>query len=131
MRALDTNVLVRYLAADDPKQTPVAERFIDECRRKEEPLFLSILVLCEAVWVLERSYQQPKADVISTLERILETDLFVIEKDGLVRQSVEDYRSGKGSFADCLIGNLAQGAGCSDTVTFDRGLAGMRGFTLL
>ena len=111
MRGLDTSVLVRYLAADDPRQTRAAERLIEDCRQKEESLFISILVLCELVWVLDRSYQQSKAAIIATLERIAEADLFVIEHDVLVRQSIEEFRSGRGNFADYLIGgSLLRGA---------------------
>lgn len=131
MRGLDTNVLVRYLAADDPRQTRAAEKLISDCRQKEESLFISILVLCELVWVLDRSYQQSKAAIIATLERIAEADLFVIEHDVLVRQSIEEFRSGRGNFADYLIGGIARHAGCSDTVTFDHALAGNERFTVL
>lgn len=131
MRAVDTNVLVRYMAADDPRQTRLAERFIESCRKEEEQVLIPILVLCELVWVLIRSYRNTKADVLAALEQILETDMFVVENDSLVRRSIEDYRAGKGNFADYLIGNIARGAGCSDTVTFDRALSGAHGFTLL
>lgn len=58
MRSLDTNVLVRYLAADDKKQLAVAEEIVEECMPNREPLFLSAIVLCELVWVLTRSYGQ-------------------------------------------------------------------------
>ncbi len=131
MRAIDTNILVRYMAADDPRQTRLAERFIEACRREEEPIFIPILVLCELVWVLDRSYRHAKAGILAALDQILETDLFVIENDGSVRRSVEEYRAGKGNFADYVIENVAKHAGCSDTVTFDRALAGAAGFTLL
>ncbi|PYT32125.1 MAG: hypothetical protein DMG57_02700 [Acidobacteria bacterium] len=53
------------------------------------PLFISILVLCETAWVLARTYRQPKAEVIRTLEQIVETNLFIIERDDLVRRSIE------------------------------------------
>ena len=131
MRGLDTNVLVRYLAADDPKQMRAAEKLIEDCLRKKESLFISILVLCELVWVLDRSYRQSKAAIVATLERIVEADLFVIELDVLVRRAIEEYRSGKGNFADYLIGGIAHNAGCADTVTFDHDLAGHAGFTVL
>jgi len=71
MRGLDTNVLVRYLAADDKKQLAAAEQIIEECRRNREPLFLSAIVLCELVWVLARSYDQPKSALVDALEQIL------------------------------------------------------------
>ena len=131
MRAVDTNVLVRYMAADEPQQTRLAERFIESCTRQQETIFIPILVLCELVWVLERSYRNSKAGILAALDQIIETDLFAIENDSLVRRSIEEYRIGKGNFADYLIGNVAKHAGCSDTVTFDRALAGAPGFTLL
>jgi len=131
VRALDTNVLVRYLTADEPVQTRAAERFIESCRKNEEPLFISILVLCETTWVLTRTYRQSKAEVIRTLEQISETNLFIIERDDLVRRSIEQFRQGKANFADYLIGTIARDAGCTDTVTFDRALAASREFTVL
>jgi len=131
VRALDTNVLVRYLTADEPVQARAAERFIEVCRKNEEPLFISILVLCETAWVLARTYRQPKAEVIRTLEQIIETNLFIIERDDLVRRSIEQFRLGKANFADYLIGNIARNAGCTDTVTFDRALAASPEFTVL
>lgn len=131
MRGLDTNVLVRYLAADDPRQTRAAEKLIEGCRQRKESLFISILVLCEVVCVLDRSYRQSKAAIVATLERIVEADLFVIEHDVLVRQGIEEYRAGKGTFAEYLIGGIAHHAGCSDTVTFDHALAGSQRFTVL
>ena len=72
MRALDTNVLVRYLVNDDPAQAAVADRVLDDCRRKREPVFLSILVLCETVWVLASSFGQSKSEIVAVLERIRE-----------------------------------------------------------
>ena len=131
MRSLDTNVLARYLVADNPKQLAAVERVIEDSRKKEEPLFLTVLVLCELVWVLSRSYHQSKAAIVQFLEQILQTEQFKIEQDALVRQSLGQYRQGKGNFADYLIGEISRRAGCRDTVTFDRALEGTPGFTLL
>ena len=43
MRSLDTNVLVRYRAADEPRQLAAAEAVIEGCRENREPLFLPVL----------------------------------------------------------------------------------------
>jgi predicted nucleic-acid-binding protein len=131
MRSLDTHVLVRYLAADHPKQLAAAEGLIEECRNANEPLYLTALVLCELVWVLSRSYGQPKAAVVEALNQILQMEQFRIEHDALVRRSLELYREGKANFSDYLIGEISRQAGCRDTVTFDRALKGAPGFTLL
>jgi predicted nucleic-acid-binding protein len=131
MRALDSNVLVRYLAADDKKQLATAEEIIEECRRNREPLFLSTIVLCELVWVLARRYDHAKSALVDGLEQILDMDLFQIEHDALVRRSLEAYRHGKGSFSDYLIGEISKHHGCRDVVTFDRALRNSDGFTVL
>ena len=72
MRSLDTNVLVRYVAADEPAQTASAEKIIEECLAKRERVFLPVLVLCELVWVLARVYRLRKAEIVQELEQILE-----------------------------------------------------------
>lgn len=131
MRSLGTNVLVRYLAADDKKQLAAAEQIIEECRRNREPLFLSAIVLCELVWVLARRYDQPKSALVDVLEQILDMDLFQIEHDALVRRSLEAYRHGKGNFSDYLIGEISKHHGCRDVVTFDRSLKNFSGFKSL
>ena len=131
MRNLDTNILVRYLTADDRGQLAAVERLIEDCRLDREPLFLSTLVLCELLWVLSSSYGQTKTMIIQVLEQILEMDQFRVEDDALVRRSLEAYTRGKGNFADYLIGEIGRRAGCRDTVTLDRALKGAEGFTVI
>lgn len=131
MRSLDTNVLVRYLTADDAHQLAAAERIVDQCRDAGEPLFLATLVICEAVWVLDRSYDLMKSQIVEVLDRVLAADQFRFEREPLIRRALERFRKGKGNFADYLIGEAAAEAGCRDTVTFDRALKGSEGFTVL
>lgn len=131
MRSLDTNILVRYIAADDPKQLSIAEAAIEECRKNHETLFLSIIVLCELVWVLDRRYQLSKPEVIRTLDEILDMDQIQLEHDELVRRSLEAYRNGKGSFSDYVIREVSDSHGCRDVITFDRNLKHSAGFTVL
>lgn len=131
MRGLDTNVLVRYLAADDKRQLAAVEELVEESRRNREPLFLSTIVLCELIWVLARRYGQSKSDLVNHLQQILDMDLFQVEHDSLVRRSLEAYRHGKGSFSDYLIGEINKHHGCRNVVTFDRALKNSSGFTVL
>jgi len=131
MRGLDTNVLVRYIAGDDTRQTAIAERLMEQSSRQGQPLFIPLVVLCECVWVLSRSFGQTRLEISNVLEQILETELFRIESDSLVRRSLDAFRAGRGDFADYLIAGICREAGCDDCVTFDRGLAGVAGFAVL
>lgn len=131
MRGLDTNVLVRYLVADDAKQLAAAEKLIEECRQSREPLFLSNIVMCELAWVLTRIYGQTKQELVSTLQKILDLDQFQFENDVLVRRSLDAFRRGKAGFPDYLIGEIGKSHGCRDTVTFDRALKATPAYTVL
>jgi predicted nucleic-acid-binding protein len=131
MRGLDTNVLVRYLVADDAQQTALAVGLVEQSRRAGGHLYISALMLCETVWVLNGTYGQAKAEIIRALELILRTKQFQLENDILVRRSLDAFRDGKGDFADYVIGEICREAGCQDGITFDRRLKGAAGFTLL
>lgn len=119
MIALDTNILLRYFAQDDPKQSPLAARLI-ESRTAQEPAWISVPVLVEFLWVLASSFKVKQAGIIGVLERILASDEFMLEREDLVRRSLSLYRTGRAQFADCLISVSASDAGCSRIVTFDR-----------
>ena len=131
MRALDTNVLIRFVTVDDANQAAVVERLFAECHRNREHLFISIPVLCELVWVLKTGLRQTKAQVMMVIDRLVEDDLFQIEQQTLVAKALDLYRQGRADFADYLIGELGSHAGCRETVTFDRALKNAAGFTLL
>jgi predicted nucleic-acid-binding protein len=131
VRALDSNVLLRYLVGDDRHQAAIAERIIEGCRDANEPLFIPVLVLCETIWVLDRVYSQSKAQIIEAIEALLVMDLLRFEHDRLVRSAFDRFREARADFPDYLIGEIATAAGCRDTVTFDKSLKGSPGFTLL
>jgi predicted nucleic-acid-binding protein len=131
MTGLDTNVLVRYLTQDDPGQAKKASAIIEEAAMKGEKLLIHPVVLCELVWVLETAYDYGRNDVATTLDRIVRTAQFEIADKEIVWSAWADYRSGKGDFADYLIGRANGRLGAAHTVTFDRELKGHRQFYVL
>jgi predicted nucleic-acid-binding protein len=122
MKGLDTNVLVRYLTQDDPKQSVLATREIEGAAARGEKLLLQPLVLCEMVWVLESAYHLPKADILKALERILRTAQFELADKEILWMALNDYRPGKGDFSDYYLGRVNQKDGAEKTLTFDRAL---------
>ena len=128
---MDTNVLLRYLTDDDPQQAATVVAILEDCLRNGEPVFLSVVVLCELVRVLDRAFGQTKTQICADLDLIFELELFRVERESLVRQSLDRHRNGRGDFADYLIGAIGAEAGCRDTVTFDRALRGAADFLIL
>jgi predicted nucleic-acid-binding protein len=131
VKGLDTNVLVRYLTEDDPRQAAAAVREIEETGKKDEKLIVQPLVLCELAWVLESAYGVGKKELLDVFERILRTAQFEIPGKDLVWRSLADYRAGRGDFSDHLLGRLNEDSGAPVTITFDRALRGNPRFHVL
>jgi len=128
---LDTNVIVRYLAQDDPIQFKVARRVIERELSEENPGFISNVVIAEAAWVLERAYGLTNVEIAVVIESLLQTSTLVIDCEQEVFAATIALRNGDATFADALIGELAARAGCAYTLTFDRKAAPLPKFQIL
>ena len=131
MIGIDTNVLVRYLAQDDPKQSAVATRFIEGRLTTENPGFVSTITLCEIAWVLADSYGADRKRIRDAMEGLLATKQLVIERSELVWKALRAWEGVPADFSDALIGQLAIAHGGEKTVTFDRTAARLPGFEFL
>ena len=123
MIGLDTNVLVRYLTQDHQEQASKATRLIEMHCTREEPGFISLVVLCELVWVLRGAYGYEKKLVVEVLEQIVSTRDLRIEAEQIARSALSAYRSGPADFADYVIVFSNRAQGCEATHSFDQTLA--------
>ena len=128
MIGLDTNILVRYLAQDDPVQSPKATEIIERRLTAEHPGFVSVVAMVETVWVLDRAYGLADREIAAAIERMLQADVLVVENEQEVFTAMVALKDGYGSFADALIGALGARAGCSRTLTFDQRALRIPGF---
>jgi predicted nucleic-acid-binding protein len=128
---LDTNVLVRYLVQDDPTQSARAAELIERRLSQTNPGYISLVAMVETTWVLDSAYGFSRREIASAIERILQADVFFVQDEQEVFTAMVALRSGKGSFADALIGELGSAAGCSCTYTFDRKATQLSTFRML
>lgn len=132
MIGLDTNVLLRYLAQDDPMQSPKATALIERRLTKEDPGFVSVVCVLEVVWVLGSLYKRSRGEIADHIEMILAADTFEVQNEQEVYGAVIALRNGSGSFEEALIGALGGWWGCSATLTFDKIAAKhLNGFQLI
>ena len=131
MIGLDTNVLVRYFAQDDPIQSATAVRLIEHRLTEDEPGYISLVTLVETVWVLQRHYRLSALDVAQIVQGLLEAPVIVVESAPEVFLAMTAVHEGRGTFSDVLIAALGAKAGCSTTMTFDRKAARLSGFSLV
>jgi predicted nucleic-acid-binding protein len=129
MIGLDTNILVRYIMQDDPKQAALASRLVESLT--EGAGFIPVIVVAELSWVLSSAYSLSREQLAEALEGVLRSKEWVVEKADIVWQAVRLFQSGNADFADCLISRSAAAAGCEKTMTFDGDAAKSGGMTLL
>ncbi len=115
MRAVDTNVIVRYLTGDDPAQAVKARVIIGR-----EPVFVPRTVVLEVEWVLRGVCDLPSSQVIPALRALAGLPGVSIE-DALLVATAMDRAEGGMDFADAP--HLAAAAECEGFVTFDKRFA--------
>lgn len=131
MTGLDTNVLMRYFAQDDPVQSKKANEIIERRLTEDAPGFVSVVTMVETVWVLSRVYSLSNLEIAAVVEGMLQSDTLVIQNEQEVFTAVVALRAGHGSFADALVAGLGVWAGCSYTLTFDKGAGRLDGLELI
>lgn len=125
---LDTNILVRFLTQDHPIQSPRATEIIERRLTAESPGFVSIMVMVETVWVLDRACRLAANEIAAAVEPMLQTDVLDVENEQEVFRAMIALKEGQGSFADAVIAALGTGAGCSCTFAFDQKALQLSGF---
>lgn len=115
MLAVDTNVLVRYIARDDAAQTARSDRLFDSQR-----ILLLKTVLLETEWVLRYRYGYDRQATVTAFRALAGLPAIQIEDAAVVAQALDSFAAGM-DFADAL--HLASSTGAAQFATFDRGLA--------
>ena len=120
IRAIDTNVLLRYLLADVPHQAAAARDLIESA----EQLGITSVALAEVAWVLSGSlYRIPRPVVARELGLILARDNLValgFEKaEALAALRACEAPTGAPGFGDALIAACARSVGVTAIYSFD------------
>ena len=130
MIGIDTNVLVRYIAQDEPTQSARATRLLEQECSHATPGFVGLVVLLELVWVSESCYGASRGEIADIVRRILSIRQLVVQDAEIAWQALRLFESSTADFADCLVERIATSAGCTAVMTFDKAAANA-GMTLL
>lgn len=114
MLAIDTNLIVRYLTGDHPKQSLRARALIDG-----EAVFASVTVMLEVEWVLRSAYGFRPADVARALRAFAGLPTVTVE-DGTAVAAALDLAEKGMDFADAL--HIGRTTHCDGFASFDRKL---------
>lgn len=131
MIGLDTNVVIRYLMKDEKNQFKHAEEVIESAIKDKKKVQITLVVLCEVVWVLIYHYELNKDEVNQFLGMLLNAEQIEVENRQLALSAFHEYQNAKADFSDCLIGLTNLSLGSVTTYTFDKKAAKLPFFTAL
>ena len=114
MNAVDTNILARLILQDDEAQAQAAEAVM------QEPVWISLTVLLELGWVLDKKLRLDRSAISAALQSILMIDtVHTPDRDGIV-WAIERYLAGA-DWADMI--HIVAARGVADRlVTLDRSM---------
>jgi predicted nucleic-acid-binding protein len=122
MRAVDTNLLVRLVARDEPKQVAAAEEFVSK------GAWVSHVVLVETFWVLDSVYELEPAQIATAIEMLLNHRHLTLQEPEVVVAALVSFRNQpRLGFSDCMVLEIARKAGHVPLGTFDRRLGKVPG----
>ncbi len=130
MIALDTNVLVRYLAQDDVRQSALATRLIERTLGASNRGYISLVTLLESVWVMQSCYGADTAAVAGILDDLVDSESLQLQDAAAVAIAARRFALGSVDLHDCLIVSLAA-QDKAPVVTFDAKAAKQLGMQLL
>lgn len=131
MKAIDTNVLVRFLVNDDRSQADQVRQLFATAEQQGDAFYIPLLVLLETIWVLESAYQIQRADLIETLSELLLMPVLKFGQRDVVQAMLNDVAVTDLDLPDALIAQSAIYQGCESVLTFDRKAARNPAFALV
>lgn len=131
MKALDTNVLVRFLVKDDIQQANTVYGLFKQAEEEKGSFYVPLVVVLEMIWVLESVYRISRPDILDAMNALVLMPILDFEAQSAILSMVSSARDTKTDLPDLLIGQAAKAAGCEHVLTFDNQAAGHRLFKLL
>ena len=120
MKALDTNVLVRFLVRDDRKQAEIVRSTFRQAERTGQTFFVPSLVVLEIVWVLDSVYEISREEIVGALQDLVLMPVLEFEAQSALRKALSVAQTNRIDLDDLLIAHSAKFANCESVLTFDK-----------
>jgi predicted nucleic-acid-binding protein len=131
MKALDTNVLVRFLVKDDAGQSQQVYSLFKQAENDQQRLFVPLLVVLETIRVLQAVYDVDDPDILAALNDLLMMPVLLFEATPVLHAFIGAAKGNYFDLADLLIAQSARGFNCESVLTFDKKAARFSGFELI
>ena len=115
----DTNLFLRYLTNDVPKQAAAVQRLIEQARDGEVILRVTPLVIAEIVWTLSSFYKLSKTSIQYLVLVVLNSPGVVVDDAPIVAEATMLFANLNIDFIDAYHICWMPTAGLGTVYTFD------------
>ena len=130
MIGLDTNLLVRIFAKDNPLQEAMVLELLEQLPEGERAV-VNIVVIVELLWVLKRAYRFEQEVLVRVLRSMAENKRLFLPNKEILLEAAHQVRENGGELPDMIIALLNREHGASVTYTFDLEASKLDDFQLL
>ena len=131
MKAIDTNILIRFLVGDDELQAKKVYSIFKKAESEKKELFVPLLVVLEMIWVLESVYDISRTEILDSISDLLLMPIFKFDQQSALQQLVHSAQGNKYDLSDLLIAHSAKINGCKAVITFDKKASKFKLFELV
>jgi predicted nucleic acid-binding protein len=128
---VDTNILIRFLTADDPVKHAATAALIEQIEDGAITVSAPEVVIAEAVFVLTspRLYRLPRAQVAAMLTPIVLLPNFQVRNRRSVLRALDLLATTRLHFGDALVVAAMEQASSTTVYSFDQGFDEIAGIT--
>lgn len=134
LRFIETNILVRHISRDGELQAQLSDQLLLQIAEGDIEGLLSMTVVFETAYVLEKFYRFARADIARSMSRVINTPGIRLLAGEAVHyeKTIELYTSiPQLSFADCYHAVLSLENCNGEIYTFDQDFRRVAGITRL
>lgn len=117
---VDTNIFLRFLLADNPKQSPRCKRLFEKAKKGKVKLITSGMVIAEIAWVLISFYKESRQDVAKKLRQIILFKGLVIPDRKVLLLAIQQFEAQNVDFIDAYNYSLVINKKIKKIYSYDR-----------
>lgn len=117
---IDTNIILRFILDDHPLYSIKAQEIFAKIDKKEVNIYISWLVIFEAVFVLQNTHHLKKKEITDRLAPIIRLENIYLEQKGLLNEVFKTYVEKNISFADAYHAALMAKKKVKKIYSFDK-----------
>lgn len=131
MKAIDTNLLVRFLVNDDREQAGLVRQLFSEAETSDGTYLVTLPVVLELIWVLRSVYELKNEIILTAIDQLSLMTVLIFDRFDCVQELVRQGTKTGLELDDLLIAVCGLSGGAVTTLTFDRKAAQEPWFELL